>query len=134
MNSLDIRTCSESSDDCDLIPDDPTLDYLAPDVAREAIFERQSSGAAARKKLEGAIGKSLSVAFYFYRGELIGDPNKAALPMKLTGCEFRPTTKGSKKGRWIVPVPGTEHSVVVTPEDVRAFEAVHTSSPATKRP
>ncbi|ADP20062.1 MULTISPECIES: hypothetical protein [Achromobacter] len=134
MTSLDIRTCSESSNDCDLMPDDPTLDYLAPDVAREAIFERQPSGAAARKKLEGAIGKTLSVAFYFYRGELIGDPNKEALPMKLTGCEFRPATKGSKKGRWIVPVPGTERSVVVTPEDVSAFEAAQESTRAAERP
>jgi len=134
MNSFETRTSSASSDDCDLMPDAPTLDYLAPDVAKEAIFERLSSGAAARKKLEGEIGKTLSVAFYFHRGELVGDPNKAPIPMKLTGCEFRPATGGPKKGRWVVPVPGTQRSVVVTPEDISAFEAAKTSARATARP
>lgn len=133
MLSVDTRTCSDPSD-CGLLPDDPTLGYLAPDVAKEAIFERLSSGAAARQKLEGVLGKSLSVAFYFFRGELVGDPNNGPVPMKLTGCEFRPATSGPRKGRWVVPLPGTERSIVVTREDISAFEAAQLLPCATERP
>lgn len=107
-----------SQNDDVLPPLDDPFSHLPP----EAIFERLSNGGAGRQKLERELSRELASSFYFFRGELVGDHRKGRVPMRLTGCEFRQAKSGPRAGRWVMPVPGTNKTVIVTPAEVDAFE------------
>lgn len=126
-------SCSSSAQISEPLPE-LDLAYLAPEAAKEAVFERYSSGAAARKKLESVINQPLSGSFYFYSGELLGDPKVGPNPMQFIGADHRAAVTGPRKGRWVIAVPGTERTVIVTPEEIAAFQAVQAPSLAIQRP
>lgn len=102
-------------------------DDLPLDLPPEAIFERLSSGAAAREKLERLEAAKLPHSFYFVTGALVGDHRNGPTPMRLTGCEHRLAKSGPRVGRFVIPIPGTERTVVVTPEEIQAFEKCRTA-------
>lgn len=134
MRKLSINTYRASSDECDQVPPDPDLWFLDPGPAKEAIHERLPGGAAARAKLANSVTGGLSAQFYFSIGEIVKKAGSGSSSLKLTGYEFRAATKGPRKGRWVVPVPGTKRTVIVSSDEIAAFEAAQPAASAAPQP
>lgn len=134
MRKLCINADRTSSVECDQVPPDPELWFLDPGPANEAIHERLPGGAAARAKLANSIVGGLSAEFYFCIGEIVEKAGSGCSSLKLTGYEFREATKGPRKGRWVIPVPGTKRTVIVSSDEIAAFEAAQSAASAAPRP
>ncbi|WMD23899.1 hypothetical protein RAS12_30165 (plasmid) [Achromobacter seleniivolatilans] len=134
MRKLCINTDRAPSAEGARVPPDSELWFLDPGPANEAIHERFPGGAAARAKLASSITGGLSAQFYFSIGEIVKKAGSTSSSLKFTGYEFREATKGSRKGRWIIPVPGTKRTVTVSSDEIAAFEAVQPAASAASRP
>jgi hypothetical protein len=109
-------------------PSSPSPIDQISELPEEAIYERLSSGAAARAKLLRQSPTGLPPMFYFYLGELVKDPKGDGSQMRLTGCQFRQAKSGPKAGRWVIPIKGTKRSVLISNEECREYEATLASA------
>ncbi|WMD24042.1 hypothetical protein RAS12_30895 (plasmid) [Achromobacter seleniivolatilans] len=106
----------------------PPLDCPLAGLPSEVIYERLPSGAAGRAKIERTLLKSLPPNFYFHTGELIKTGQKGVTNLKLIGCEFRQARSGLRVGRWVIPIKGTQQTVVVTQEEIQAVQDAETAA------
>lgn len=79
------------------------------------IFAQTSYGKAALRKL-GKVPEN----FMLYEAGWIGDKPENWNGMRVKGCVFRAATKGPRVGQFVIPVPGTIQSVIVTRDEILA--------------